>query len=936
MKTKKSLVSFLLLCVFLCQFIIPTIVRADIGYTDNTSGRFPTDYSEIDAIIRNYRNQPIEYDEAFVSKTASKGEKDGEFYIDLKIQGKEKSEPKMKDIVIVLDNSNSMKLNGTKWSPEDNKFVLSDKASDGAHDRVTAANNAIKTFLDNVKEKAGENVRFALVTYGSDVFDGSLCKEFYFENQYFPDNTVGTLTPNKEDIIAKLPTKAPYELGKSCGATFTQAALKRAADILKSSPNGNEKYIIHLTDGTPTRSYKMKSVDRSGIATFDYSNTITSERNNYYYELYRRNQYANIMGSKMGDGQAYELVPKGDARYNQVYSIHRAYDVPDASTGRRLDITNHGRPTLYEAKNIVNKYQTFTVGVELSGYTFNNDGYSVRYPAPHHIDKPYAVDIMERMSTSKNHYYDATNIDQLSTLLSKIEARLFNPTVVNGSVSDPMGDMVDLNLNANLDGNKFYKLSASSPSLLNGVEVRYDSTSRKISMTGLNLGANQWVNLRYKVNLRTEDPQYKGNFFYPTNGPTTLTPNSKNPNTKRDFPVPSVKANTIDVNVQKLWKYKNGTELPDSMKKEIKVKLVRKSTNPNVAAADREKEIAEKTLNKAGNWTGTFEKLIPFDNLGYHFEYTVKEVTLEGFESKIEYSNNKNFIKSESADVKITNTKNIEVEFFKYKTENDQKIALPDVEFELYKQDITERYLPVQKNGKNVVVKSGADGKFKFDNLEVGKYAIKEIKAPEGYRLPKDFVREFEVTNQGKIKYRESIYGSDEVFYQIQNFKLNPMYFMFSKQDSLGELIKQGTLVLELKGPKEKTQSYDLITSTENGFKFDIPDDFPTGDYVLTEKTAPMGYAKTNIEYHIRIDAEDRTITLVKEVKGRVETPRNIVLYKDIYGNVQTQKIDIKNDKVTYPYTGGTGTLIFIVSGLFVMLCAGSVYMLKKKKSLNN
>ena len=38
------------------------------------------------------------------------------------------------------------------------------------------------------------------------------------------------------------------------------------------------------------------------------------------------------------------------------------------------------------------------------------------------------------------------------------------------------------------------------------------------------------------------------------------------------------------------------------MKKEIKVKLIRKSTNPDVAAADGEKEIAEKTLNKAGNW----------------------------------------------------------------------------------------------------------------------------------------------------------------------------------------------------------------------------------------------------------------------------------------------------------------------------------------------
>ena len=53
-------------------------------------------------------------------------------------------------------------------------------------------------------------------------------------------------------------------------------------------------------------------------------------------------------------------------------------------------------------------------------------------------------------------------------------------------------------------------------------------------------------------------------------------------------------------------------------KRKSKLNLLGKSTNPNVAAADREKEIAEKTLNKAGNWTGTFEKLIPFDNLGYH------------------------------------------------------------------------------------------------------------------------------------------------------------------------------------------------------------------------------------------------------------------------------------------------------------------------------
>lgn len=910
-----------------------TIVKADIAYTDNTSGRFPTDYMEIDGIIRNYRNQPIEYDEAFVSKTASKGEKDGEFYIDLKIQGKEYPVPKKKDIVIVLDNSNSMRLNG-----RDNNGNLSSKPLYGAHDRVTAANNAIKTFLNNLKAKGGDNVRFALVTYGSDVFDGTKCEEYYFLNQKFPDNTFDDLTKDKDDIIAKLPTNIPDEVGKSCGATFTQAALNRAAKILKDkSPADNEKYIVHLTDGTPTRSYRMKSVDGSGIATFDYSKHIVTEENKYYRKKHptRPRQYLKVNQNMMGSGHAHELVPKGDSRYDEVISIHRAYEANAPSlVGKKLTITNHSTPTIYEARNIVNKYETFTVGVELSDYTFSNDGYEMRYPYPHTMPKAYAVDVMERISTSKDHYYDATNINQLSALLSKIEARIYAPTVVNGSVSDPMGDMVDLNLNANLDGNKFYKLTASNPSLLNGVNVSYDKNTRKISMTGLNLASNEWVNLRYKVNLRTEDTRYKGNFFYPTNGPTTLTPNNSNPNTKRDFPVPSVKANTIDVNVQKLWKYKNGTELPDSLKKEIKVKLVRKSTNPNVTAADREKEIAEKTLNKAGDWKATFEKLIPFDNLGYHFEYTVKEVALEGFESKIEYSNNKTFIKSETGDVTITNTKNIEVEFFKFKTENGQKVPLANIEFELYKKNPLGRYEVLKNEGKNVVVKSGADGKFKFDNLEVGDYAIKEVKAPEGFVTPTDFIRYFTVSSTGEIKFSQTVYSPDSKFYEIENIKAGPMYFIISKQDNLGELIKKGTLELVLKGAKEKSQIFNLAQSTADGFKFEIPTDFPSGDYVLTEKTAPMGYAKTNIEYHIRIDAEDRTITLVKEVKGRVETPRNIVLYKDIYGNVQTQKIDIKNDKTVYPHTGGTGVVPFVLSGLFVMLCAGSIYMLKKKRAM--
>ena len=862
MKLKKNFISCFLLFTILCQFFIPTFVKADIGYTQNQEGVFPTDFSEIDGLIRNYKNQPIDYKEAIVSKKASRGEKDGEFYIDLKIQGKNLENSKTKDIVIILDNSNSMKEN----------------------DRVTIAKNALTNFAKNVVESSKGSdgqykIRLALVTYASTVFN---------------ELSVTNFTSNYTQITNIIPDNTPIDRHKANdGATFTQAALRKSDEILKTS-NADEKIIVHLTDGVPTLSYKMTSIDTNGA---HFSNQIK------------------------GNGRSYLL-----SRFFP--ELHKSYYVYDSNLRQNIDVKNHGIPTIYEATGIINKYSTYTIGIEL---TDNNDNVNI---APKGITKREdIIELMKNISSSPNHYYDSRNINQLSDILAKIEKELLK-TVVNGSVSDPMGDMVNLNLNANLDSGKFYKLTASNPSLLDDVNINYDNNTRKISMTGLNLGKDEWVNLRYKVNLRTEDPQYKGNFFYPTNGPTTLTPDEKNPNTKRDFPVPSVKAHSIDINVQKLWKYKNGTELPDSMKKEIKVKLVRKSTNPNVAAADREKEIAEKTLNKAGNWTGTFEKLIPFDNLGYHFEYSVKEVAIEGFESKIEYSNNKNFVKAETGDVTITNTKNIEIEFFKYKTENGQKIPISDIEFELYKKNALGRYEVVTNDGKNVVVKSGADGKFKFDSLEVGEYAIKEIKAPEGYRTPKNFVRTFEITSEGKVKYENAVYNSDDTFYNIENIKYPQMYFMFRKLDTNGELIKQGILELQLKGPKDKTLSFDLTKSTNDGFKFEIPEDFPTGDYVLTEKTAPMGYQKSNVEYHIRIDAENRTITLVKEVKGSVETQKNIVLYQDNDGAIDTIRHDIKNDKTVYPHTGGTGVVPFVLSGLFVMLCAGSVYILKKKRAM--
>lgn len=886
MKSKKVLISCFLVLIFLFQVTISAFINADMGYTTNHEGKFPTDYNESDGIIRNFKNQPIDYEEAKLSKTASKGDKDGEFFIDLKIEGKSYEEDVTKDIVIVLDNSSSMKDNN----------------------RVKVAKKTLTTFVNNVLRNGKGKVRFALVTYGSDVFDGRYIDNGKFKGKA-PDYCVKDFTTDANKIINKVPRNVPKDRygEKRIGGTFTQSALREAASILDKS-NAKKKIIVHLTDGMPTYSHKMTSIKQGGA---EFSNELKGRGTTYFLERGK------------GDGNKEE---------------HADYNVKNDVTGRDVHVTNHGIPTYYEAQKFVNKFSTYTIGIELKKeeYDSNSSNTSENWFPGGKLERADIIKLMKSISSSPRHYYDSKNVNQLSDVLSQLEKDIHN-TVVDGSVTDEIGNMVDLNLGANKDWDSSdYTLTASDNSLLEDVDVSYNKVSRQLSLSGLHLGKGQWINLRYKVNLRTEDKDFKPGFFYQTNGPTKLAPNSVNPDRVIDFPIPSVKADSLDINVEKIWKYKSGNDLPEEMKKDIKVKLIRKSTNPNLKSSEKEKEIAEKTLNKASDWKTTFEKLIAFDNHGYAFEYYVKEEALaKDFETKIEYSNNKNFIQSTSGNVKITNIKDIEIEFLKYKKEGNNKIPAQNIEFELYKRAQNGNFEVVTRDNKNVISKSGNDGKFKFNGLEAGEYAIKELKAPEGYITPKDFVRTFKVTNSGKIEYDTSKFKSDDDFYNIENKKFSTMYFMLNKVNLLDELIKEGKLELELKGSSEKTEVYDLTQSTKDGFKFEIPSDFKSGNYILTEKTAPMGYKKSNIEYHLKIDNEERKIILEKEVQNGVSTVKNTILYQENGDNIETKTLNITNEKATYPHTGGRGIALFIVTGvLFMIGSIGAYYMIEKKKSI--
>lgn len=100
-------------------------------------------------------NRTLEYEEGWVTKYAEEGNNQGETEVNLRIEGKD--ERPVIDIVMLIDNSNSMKE--------------SDDYSEGLT-RAQSAQKAAFEFIDAFSGEGFENVGIAAVVYGSTVFDG--------------------------------------------------------------------------------------------------------------------------------------------------------------------------------------------------------------------------------------------------------------------------------------------------------------------------------------------------------------------------------------------------------------------------------------------------------------------------------------------------------------------------------------------------------------------------------------------------------------------------------------------------------------------------------------------------------------------------------------------------------------------------------------------
>lgn len=770
------------------------------NYVEDTDGKYPSSFTQGNN-IRNPDPERVEVDEGFITKKASNGAVDGEFFIDLKIEGKQIENAETVDVVLILDNSGSM-----------------------SQDNRRANANAAATILANGLLQGNSLNKMALVTYGATLKAG---------------NSLYTLTTNPNDIINKLPSSTG-------GFTFTQEALVKAEQIIATS-TANKKYIVLISDGVPTRSYVATQVvpTTPGNAFIDYDG-ITNP-------LFRATTFSN---STRGNGN---------------------YDIDNYNVNG-FGINNNGFATISQALLMKTKPGAptiYTVGVELK------DNYGAT--------EEEAYNIMKNIASSENNYFNADDANDLADILDDITTSI-QKKINSGVVIDPMSSMV--NLNKGIDGilnPSDYTLTASNTNLLINVTVQEDPAGT-IKLSGLNLGANEFVNLQYKINLKTEDPSFVPETYYLTNERTYLIPFING--LEREFSIPAVKG--LGLNIEGTKKWFNDTE--EDRPENITINLNRSITGGSSVFV-KSITLTKTDFPNAQTWGYSFTGLPMHDNLGNEFTYTVSEDLVTGYGTTIEGFEIRNTLKFGELTIK--------------KTKDDGLTPIDTAKFKL-----TQGTTVIQE------VETIA-GIAKFTNLQPGTYSLVESQAPTGYLINSDVYEvvvslvnnNFVVTvSKGGVAVESNpLIVINKALGSIQIAKIDSLNennlpgaeFDLYRQVEMGS---PGAIEFTmLDGSKIygiKINNTPLVTNS-NGQTVKI-ENLLLGTYFVVETKAPDGYYILEEPVIIAITEDNLTV---------LETIENLAA-------------------PMIPMTGGIGTMIFSIIGLALM--GGALLGYRKHTNTNN
>ena len=1005
------------------------------SYTTDSEGNYPIPKTQTDPTVRN-SNIPLDglhwYESLYsrpnsgdpatnmkvagINKYAREAKDDsgktieGEYDINLKTQGNIVNPDDNVDIMIVYDNSNSMGESATD-------------ANGNVTRRFDVAKSATINFIKQVlstKNNPEGRIRMGIVTYGTGIFDGDYqTSEFDNSEKKLPDYTYENFSSNPSDIISHLPANIPKHLNplatrkkgnwdtlQAYGGTFTSGAMKYAGDILSDtskSPAINKKIIIHVTDGMPSKSLVVNSINPDG--TVGFSNSTKGDGgdywltpNNYYYFYYshyynrgystERRQFiingtwdevsakhreimkqqrektpvpVNVGGRVyMGivDSTTQIAGPFNMNTKRADYSIvHGTYNVGGTT------IKDHGFAAIGVSNNLKAKgVEVYNLGLEIGDPSYMNPAHIPQYYEKI-VPKKDALDVMNRMSSNngKGYYYDVGRVADLSNVFKDISKRLPQRTIYKGQTTDPMGDMVDLKLPNNwsigltkesdssgqetgyymiYDGSKpsatfpsgfNFGITASKAELLEDVRVFYNPDTRTIKMNNYTLGKDEWINLAYKVNLRTTDPNYEDNRYYPTNGITELQPNTYF-DRKWRYPVPSVKGPMNSINVEKKWQDADGNTITGTP---IIVKLQRRARHKidNTVIIDwtdakktGTNDVMSLQLDSSSDWKGSFKNLLKYDTQ-YTYEYRVVEENVpEGFTSSIELTdtngnvvNNDDGVKNGAGYAKITNTKSkrkIKVKKT-WKTDENTDGKSVTVHLKAFKGDtntplkvsdlsaseqnairISGSTSPVSISGQDVVITTtlnkANNWEAIFENLPTKTKETPTSKSqPIIYRVEEDQVDGYEVD----YNYSGGTLGLVNYKVPKLGFKNEKNKIEFIKTDEKGNEIAEADLAVAkfvLKRTDEPGSA--PINATRQGSKF-IFEGLSPGTYELWEEVAPNNYDKPNTaltKFVVDQDGRIGTPVALHVINSSTTAPEDKYLKEDNGYKIKNYKKDMK------------------------------------------
>lgn len=381
------------------------------------------------------------------------------------------------------------------------------------------------------------------------------------------------------------------------------------------------------------------------------------------------------------------------------------------------------------------------------------------------------------------------------------------------------------------------------------------------------------------------------------------------------------------------------------------------------------------TLDANGRWKGHFTDLPTsqvVNGQATEIVYRVKEVPLPGFDVSYLYDSQEvtqsdgttkpthyvTIVNQKHTLISVTNAPN-EVDFYKV---NGSGKALAGATFTLQKEtetpdtwaDVTG-YVDI---ATTQVKENGVEReKLHFEKLVPGNYRLNETTVPAGYKEPTNPVATFTVSETtGRVEKVKALNASGVLVegtsgVDIYNVSKDrpPVDFYLDKLGGVqGKTLHQltsGTLVLKLEKKdddnKSITVTFDLSKDYENisntgisGLKITIPADWPAGDYVLSEVTAPAGYQKMAGTITLRYKVPEDLSSTTGRTLGVVDAQNNVqTLFEEMQiDGVWTPKyamgyapLAIENYVFVLPSTAGPGTFFFTLAGAFLLGLAMSL-----------